>query len=167
MSTSKTPKNDPRVDIPQPFKVLPHEALVNVWWTGTLMKRMARRFFRSTDLSEAEFNLLVVLRHAPHDLSQSDLSERLLVDKSNVTGLIDRLESSGLIRRRPDPDDRRRYHVVLTTAGRRQIDAVDPIYHQMVGEVMSELSETECRTLVRLTRKLRRGLATVEDDLDS
>ena len=49
-----------------------------------LMKRLARRFFRSTDLSEAEFNLLVVLRHADTDLSQRDLSERLLVDKSNV-----------------------------------------------------------------------------------
>ena len=158
---------DSRVDIPQPFKVLHHEALVNVWWTGTLMKRMARRFFRTTELSEAEFNLLVVLRHATTDLSQSDLSERLLVDKSNVTGLIDRLESAGLIRRRPDPEDRRRYHVELTAAGRRQIDAVDPLYHKMVGAVMSELTETEYRTLIRLTRKLRLGLARVEDGIDA
>jgi len=159
--------NDPRIDIPQPFKGLNNEALVNTWWTGTLMKRIARRFFRATSLSEAEFNLLIVLRHATIDLSQSDLSQRLLVDKSNVTGLIDRLEQMGLIHRQPDPADRRRYHIVLTELGRRRIDEVDPAYHEMVQDIMRELSEPECQTLIRLMRKMRQGLAAVEDTSDS
>jgi len=159
--------SDAPVDIPQVFRYTDHEALVNVWWTGTLMKRMARRFFRRSKISEAEFNLLLVLRHATTDLSQSDLSERLLVDKSNVTPLIDRLETEGLILREVDPEDRRRYHVVLTAAGRTQIDAIDPAYHEMVGEAMQELSKSECQTLIRLTRKLRLGLVKVEDGLSS
>ena len=159
--------NDSRVDIPQVFRFTDHEALVNVWWTGTLMKRMARRFFRKSRISEAEFNLLLVLRHATTALSQSDLSERLLVDKSNVTALIDRLESEELIRREVDPEDRRRYHVVLTDAGRDQIDTIDPAYHEMVSAVMKELSTNECKTLIRLTRNLRQGLVKAESELSS
>lgn len=154
---------DPRIDIPLEFKVLPHEALMNTWWTGVLMKRMSRRFFRRTAVAEAEFNLLMVLFHATGDLNQNDLSQRLLVDKSNVTGLIDRLEHAGLIVRDQDPGDRRSYHVRLTAAGRRQVEELDGDYHAMVESVMSGLSAEECRTLIRLTRKLRAGIVAAED----
>ncbi|MCP4574129.1 MAG: MarR family transcriptional regulator [bacterium] len=150
---------DPNVDIPIEFKVPAHEALMNIWWTGTLLKRAARRFFRNTPFSEAEFNLLVVLRHSEAELSQKDLSARLLVDKSNITGLIDRLEKAGLIARNAVPGDRRRYHITLTAEGRRRIDQVDPVYHEMVEQVMSGLDEREYRQLIRLTRKVRQGMA--------
>lgn len=151
--------SDPRVDIPIEFEVPAHEALVNVWWTGTLVKRAARRFFKDTPFSEAEFNLLAVLRHGKERLSQADLSARLLVDKSNVTSLLDRLEKAGLIERKTVPEDRRRYHVVLTAEGERRIDAVDPVYHELVQKVMSGLDDAEYRVLIRLTRKIRQGLA--------
>ena len=152
---------DSRVDIPIEFKVLAHEALMNVLWTGTLLKRVARRFFRGTPFSEAEFNLLIVLRHSKRRLSQNDLSERLLVDKSNVTHLIDRLQKAGLIKRNPVPGDQRRYDISLTAEGKRQIDAIDPIYHEMVEQVMVGLSEAEYRTMIRLTRKVRQGMVQV------
>lgn len=151
-----------RVDIPLDFKVLAHEALMNVWWTGTLMKRTSRRFFRSKPFTEAEFNLLLVLRHSPRPLSQQDLSERLLVDKSNITALIDRLVGAGLLERQPVPEDRRRYAITLTDEGKRRIDEIDPVYHRMVEQVMSGLSEDEYRTLIELTRKVRIGMESVE-----
>lgn len=151
-------------DIPLDFASVPHEALVNLWWTATLMRRQARRFFREHDLSEADFNALMVLRHSRTALSQQELSERLLVDKANVTGVIDRLETQGLVQREPDPDDRRRYQLGLTRAGRQRVDAIDPRYHTMVTQVMAGLDERECRRLIDLTRKMRRGLASMEDD---
>lgn len=153
---------NPRVDIPIEFKVLAHEALMNVWWTGTLLKRTSRRFFRSQPFSEAEFNLLLVLRHSPRPLSQQELSERLLVDKSNVTALIDRLVDGGLLERNPVPEDRRRYDITLTDEGRRRIDRIDPVYHDMVQRVMSGLTQDEYRTLIELTRKVRLGMESVE-----
>lgn len=145
-------------DIPITFEVVAHEALMNVLWTGTQLKRTARTFFRDAPLTEAEFNLLLVLRHNDEPLSQNDLSQRLLVDKSNVTTLIDRLQRADLIRRNPVPGDRRRYHITLTGAGRKLIDTLDPVYHRMVAAVMSGLSDRESRTLIRLTRKVRLGL---------
>ncbi len=154
---------DPRIDIPQQFKLLPHEALVNVWWTGTLMKRYARRFFRSMAISEAEFNLLLVLRHTTTELNQNDLSLSLLVDKSNITGLIDRLVKAGLIRRVADPRDRRRYNIELLTAGRDRIDEISPAYDEMIRKVMQAFSDQECKKLIHASRKLRQGLVAVED----
>ena len=150
---------NPQIDIPLEFKVLAHEALMNVWWTGTLLKRASRRFFRSTSFTEAEFNLLIVLRHSPRSLSQQELSDRLLVDKSNVTALIDRLVGAGLLERKPVPEDRRRYDITLTEAGKSRIDELDPVYHEMVQRVMSGLDEKEYRTLIELTRKVRVGMA--------
>ncbi|MEN8006206.1 MAG: MarR family transcriptional regulator [Candidatus Krumholzibacteriota bacterium] len=145
-------------DIPLTFENVPHEALMNILWTGTLLKRTARTFFREAPLTEAEFNLLMVLHHSSDSLSQKDLSERLLVDKSNITGLIDRLQKSGYIMRNPVPNDRRRYDITLTEAGRKLITRADPVYHRLVDQVMDGLSERECRTLVSLTRKVRQGL---------
>ena len=157
--------HDPHVDIPIEFADPAHEALMNIWWTGTLLKRTARRFFKDTSFTDAEFNLLIVLRHSDVPLSQNDLSERLLVDKSNVTGLIDRLQKAGLIRRNAVPDDRRRYHITLTDAGREEIDRVDPVYHAMVHRVMDRLADDEYRILVGLTRKVRQGLQESALDL--
>ena len=99
------------------FDDLNHEALMGVWWTGVLLKKQARRFFRDTLASEAQFNIMLLLKYAEVPLTQNELSSRLLVDKSNVTGLVNRMAAAGLLRRVQVPDDRRAYHLKLTPAG--------------------------------------------------
>jgi len=155
--SNKTPN-----DIPLEFTFPSHEALMNILLTGTLLKRTARSFFRSAPISEAEFNLLMALYHSELPLSQIDLSERLLVDKSNVTSLIDKVQRSKLIKRNAVAGDRRRYHITLTEAGRRCVDTVEPGYQKLVAQVMDSLSEADCRSLVRLTRIVRQGLRTAD-----
>ena len=51
------------------------------------------KIFQPELASEAQFNILVLLKEAHKPLTQNDLSRKLLVDKSNITGLLDRLES--------------------------------------------------------------------------
>jgi len=145
-------------DIPLEFTIPAHEALMNVLLTGTMAKRAARVFFRDAPITEVEFNLLMALYHSDSPLSQNDLSARLLVDKSNITPLIDRLQKSRLIKRNKVAGDRRRYHITLTETGRHCVDAVEPAYQSLVADVMDTLSEAECRSLVLLTRKIRQGL---------
>ena len=146
------------IEIPLEFREKAHEALVSVWWTGTLLKRLARQFFRRVGISEVEFSLLMALKYAETDLTQADLSRRLLVDKSNVTGVVDRLEAAGLLVRNQVPDDRRSYHITLTNEGRARVDTADPVYHDLVRRIMSGLSREEHQQLIDLTLKLRRGL---------
>jgi DNA-binding MarR family transcriptional regulator len=75
---------------------------------------------RFTELTE-EFDLTGSQLHALYLLgeprSMGELAQRLVCDASNVTGLVDRLESRGLIERRPGPDDRRVKMLVLTPTG--------------------------------------------------
>lgn len=75
------------------------------------------------DVTRPQAGAMRVLRvHGP--ASQRELAAALKCDASNVTGIVDRLESRGLLERHVDPADRRVKRIHLTDAGRRVIDAV-------------------------------------------
>lgn len=151
------------VALPMKFDNLAHEALINVWWTGIFLKKEAKRFFRHELNSDAQFNILMILKYADEPLTQNDLSRRLLVDKSNITGLVDRMEKMALIRRNTVTGDRRRYHITLTQKGRCLLDDLERDYERKVAEIMHGLTEIECRQLIRLTSKIRQALVDNQD----
>jgi len=68
-------------------------------------------------LSLAKLGVLHPLAEAREPLPLSALAQRTHCVRSNITQLVDRLEKDGLVRRRPDPDDRRGVLAVLTPAG--------------------------------------------------
>ncbi len=70
-------------------------------------------------LSEAQCSVLENLDPAA-PVPMCRLAETLDCDRSNVTGIVGRLETKGLVERRPDGSDRRVRNLVLTEAGRRQ-----------------------------------------------
>ena len=149
---------DPRIDLPLPQPDKQHEAIVSFWWTSAMLKKVSRRFFRENYSSEAHFNLLVTLRRVDGPMTQNELSHKLLVDKSNITGLLDKLEALGQIKRNKVAGDRRSYHVTLTKSGHELVDGLDVLYSEMVQDVMSDFTEEECEQLASLTRKLRISL---------
>ena len=69
-------------------------------------------------LSLAKLNVLGILVGSNSPLTLGDLAEKLACVRSNVTQLVDRLESDGLVRREADPADRRSIRAVITDAGR-------------------------------------------------
>jgi DNA-binding MarR family transcriptional regulator len=144
--------------MPLTFTDRANEALVSVWWTGVLLGKASRRLFRAVGGTEAQFNLMSVLRDDPGPLTQNDLSRRLLVDRSNVTGLLDRMESAGLIARNNVEGDRRSYHITLTSKGSQALERMDAAYREKLAQIMSELTAEQQRTLTELTAALRRGL---------
>jgi len=81
------------------------------------------------------------------------LAATLSCDASNVTGLVDRLESRGLVQRRPSADDRRVKVIHLTTAGSR---VRSQLLRRMTGGTrpLSKLSRDQQRTLVEILRVL-------------
>ena len=149
---------DPQIDLPLPQPNIQHEAIVSFWWTSAMLKKVSRRFFRDNYSSEAHFNLLATLAQAEGPTTQNDLSQKLLVDKSNITGLLDKLEALGQIKRNKAPNDRRSYHITLTKTGRELVEGLNVLYAEMVEQVMSAFTEEECEQLVSLTRKLRISL---------
>ncbi len=148
-----------RTSLPIEFQSKPHEALMSVWWTATLLRKVSSKFFHEFHTSDAQFNILVLLKDSTTPLTQNDLSRKLLVDKSNITGLLDRLQKQDLIQRIPVEGDRRSYHIALTKNGVKFIARLDKLYTEKVHQIMSNLSERECSDLIRLMRKMRNSLA--------
>lgn len=125
--------------------------------TADLFLRESQRLFRPQGLTAAQFNVLNLLS-APEltdGLSQRELADRLVVDRSNVTGLVDRMEAAGWVRRADDPGDRRVYRVQLTAAGRKLWQKVAPAYAEVVRQVTARLGERQMRDAVALLATLR------------
>lgn len=137
------------------FKDPHHEALVGVWWTGQLLKKHANRFFRKHNSSDIQFNILMQLHVEARPLNQQELSDRLFVDKSNLTGVAGRMESAGLIEREPNPEDKRAYRLRLTAAGRKALtDMEEPYWNEVMG-IMKQFSAEEAATLTNLMHRMQ------------
>ncbi len=108
--------------------------------TADTFLRESKRLFRPFGLSGAQYNLLNVVARSEGGLSQRELSDFLVVDRSNVTGLLDRMEEAGWVRRTDHPEDRRIYRIVLTDAGRALWEKVTPLYLEVVRQVTAGLS---------------------------
>ena len=141
-----------------------HEALMGVWWSGLMLKRTARAFFRAHAVSDTQFNALLVLKVAGRPLTQRELGERLLVDKSDLTGVIDRMEKAGFVARRAVKGDRRCNAVALTDTGRAALAAAEPDYVALVTRVMSAFTPDETASLTRLMLKLHDALGAAADE---
>ena len=86
----------------------------------------------------------------------AELADAAGVTRATMTGLVDTLERDGYVKREPDLDDRRMMSVRLTTKGERFLRDLLPGHFQAVTSIMSPLSETERKTLVRLLVKIQR-----------
>ena len=80
-------------------------------------------------------------------MSQGRLGERMRVHPSNLVALIDGLEADGLVARRRDPADRRRYMVELTAAGWRRLERARQAAEETEDELLAPLNEAERRHL--------------------
>ena len=79
--------------------------------------------------------------------SQQQAAGRLGVDRTTMVGLLDALEGKGLVARQPDPADRRRNVVVLTSAGRRALKEAKAASDKAERELLADLSSAEARQL--------------------
>lgn len=111
-------------ELPQ-LDVSPLEVLSRVTRLARHLERARAKVFALHDLESWMFDVLAALRRAgvPYQLSPGQLLARTLVTSGTMTNRIDRLETLGLVRRLPDPDDARSVRVRLTTAGRHRVDA--------------------------------------------
>ncbi len=135
-----------------------HEALVGAWWTGQILKKHANRFFRRFNSTDIQFNILMQLHVEARALNQQELSDRLFVDKSNLSGVAGRMEEAGLIERDDNPADKRAYRLRLTDAGRKAFAAMEGPYGEEVAEIMKGFSVEEAHLLTSLMRRMRDAL---------
>ena len=111
---------------------------------------------RPLGLSPSAFNVLMAL-HNTQDrvLEPCQLAQRLLISRPSVTGLLDTLQTKGLIEREPHEQDRRRVLVRLTDAGLQLLESHFDTHYSEQNAVFGDLSAEEKATLVSLLRRVR------------
>lgn len=108
------------------------------------------------DLTAATRDLLFTLHRSgtPDGLTPGELAALLAVSPASVTGSLDRLETRGLLRRAPDPQDRRAQRIYLTDDGRDLVRTHLPHHLRREEDLLSPLSATERQQLEQLLRRL-------------
>ena len=120
---------------------LRYDALLRLLRTANVIWDASRVFFDQWQLSPSQFNVLNLLYENSEGISQTELGRQLLTHRSNVTGLVDRLEKRGLVRRTTAPEDRRVYRILLTTAGEKLLRTLLPYYHREAAHVWDGVSD--------------------------
>ena len=117
--------------------------------------RMEKAYARH-GISRGEFDVLATLRRsdAPYALSPRQLSATLMLTTGGMTGRLDKLERAGLLRRSPDPHDRRGLQVTLTDKGLRLIDEAVGAGLAVQTEALAHLDEKQAGQLADLLREL-------------
>jgi DNA-binding MarR family transcriptional regulator len=114
------------------------------------------RTFDGFGLTRAGFDVLAALRRsgAPYRLPQKVLMGGLMRTSGTMSFRIDRLERAGLVRREPDPDDKRGVFVRLTAKGKRLVEAAAPVHLANEGRMLAALSPSDREQFIALLRKL-------------
>jgi DNA-binding MarR family transcriptional regulator len=128
-----------------------------------LMMREMRRSVERWDLTMPQFDVLAELARAPEQgFTFVELSRLLLVTSGNLTGIIDRLEEYGLVKREAELTDRRVTRMRLTPLGRRRIEEILPQHAADVSQVLSVMPRERLALLNDLLGELRDALRTQE-----
>jgi DNA-binding MarR family transcriptional regulator len=108
------------------------------------------------DLPLTWYDVLVALVGAPERrLRLRELAREVLLSRSGLTRLVDRLEAAGLLRREPDPTDRRGAFAVLTEAGYDALRRTWPLYAQGIQEHFARyLADDEAAMLARALQRV-------------
>ena len=106
----------------------------------------------SLGITTALFSVLNFLQ-ARGTAIQQEIGAAIGIDPSTMVGLIDELESAGLAKRRPHPQDRRAREVVITPKGRRTVERARDLAGEVEDAVLQGLASRERRELTRLLRK--------------
>jgi DNA-binding MarR family transcriptional regulator len=104
--------------------------------------------------------VLATLRRTgpPYRLRPTDFAGSLMLTSSGTTKRLDKLEEAGLIKREPDPNDRRGTLITLTAAGSSLIDKLTAAHLENERQLISSLTAAERERLADLLRKLQLGL---------
>jgi DNA-binding MarR family transcriptional regulator len=161
------PPSNPAAPAPQPAlsteEAIRSSASLATWWhlarSFQAIGSRIGRFLEEEGITGAQFGVLRCLGDSgPGGMMLTALSERLLVSCGNTTGVVDRLEYRGYLRRERSAEDRRVIMARLTPQGEALHRALVPRYRAFVNELLAPVPEEDQRLLAELCERLNRTL---------
>ena len=151
---------DKRMDEPTLAMTIP-EAQHAAWYQmlrahSKVGQRIEQRLLQAQQIPSHWYDVLVTLEKAPEQrMRMSELAENVLTSPSNLTRLVDRLETKGLLQRETCPEDRRVSYAILTEAGAKARLAAWPIVAGGIVELFAaKVSDEEAHLISRVLRRV-------------
>ena len=116
-------------------------------------QRLVRQHMTAADVRTQHYHVLASLAD-DGEAAQATLADRIMFDRSDLVTLLDELEQLGYVARRTDPADRRRNIVAITRKGEKALTAMDQLIFAAEDELLTPLTATERRTLLKLLARL-------------
>jgi len=123
---------------------------------AAVVRRLELRLEEHRLVPIAQYDVLLELNAAAgRRLRMQQLADRVVLSRSRVSRVVDEMERAGLVRREPDPDDKRAAFAVITDDGRAALRKAAPVYLEGIEEeFLSHLSGAERTALERSLRKV-------------
>jgi MarR family transcriptional regulator, organic hydroperoxide resistance regulator len=116
-----------------------HDLLIALLLVQNAMSRCSELLFQRYELTDAQFNILNLLAQSDGPMNQLALTEKLLVGKSTVSIVLNRMAKAGLIERQEHPRDRRKVVLSLSLKGREIWQKANPDYERTVEQIFGAL----------------------------
>lgn len=113
----------------------------------------ARTHAAGFDLTSVQFAALDAIAEQP-GIDQASLAATISFDRATIGGVIDRLESKGLVQRDVSAQDRRARQLHLTSEGRELLKASRPVVEDLQADILAPLSPDERTAFLTLARKV-------------
>jgi DNA-binding MarR family transcriptional regulator len=104
-------------------------------------------------ITPAQAGVLFLLKQR-NGRTMSELSQVLSTDNSTITGLVDRLERSGFVKRNPSATDRRVSHISMTVHGLEEIERAKPIIREVNAEIRTGFSDEDIETFKKVINRI-------------
>jgi len=135
----------------RPFKSLAQEAYLSLQRTAGLLEHELELALKPSGITATQYNVLRILRGAgPGGLCRGEIGDRLLRPVPDVTRLLDRLESSGLVERARSGHDRRYVTTRITRAGLKALDDLEGKIDAAHDRQFAHLETSRLKTLIGL-----------------
>ncbi|KAM3096898.1 MarR family winged helix-turn-helix transcriptional regulator [Phormidesmis sp. 146-35] len=124
-----------------------------------LLDRIGEKFSQAGLPSMDWYDVLLTLKESPdHCLRLSEVAEKALLSRSNLTYLLDRMEKAGLLYRERCSDDRRGTYAVLTEAGLAMQQQMWSVYSEAIVEYFgAHLNEEELQIMQQVLERMLAG----------
>ena len=145
----------------------PHDLLVALLLVQSLLERRSEAFFQPFGLTGAQFNILNLLGYHDGRMEQAALVDLLLVGKSSISIVLNRMVRDGLVKREEHPRDRRQVVLILTPKGRALWRRISPSYEAGVEKIFGALPASRRQQFLDDLKTLHDAFLTEEGNTES
>lgn len=140
----------------------------HIYLLNSVLERMGNRCAEQYQLTMPQWMALGCIAHGGvSGITHSELGTRLMLSKAPITGVVDRLERDGLVKRESDARDRRVSRIVISPQGEERWKSVRGALHECSIETCACLSEDEQRETLKSLAKLLGATAKSDPILSS